>query len=285
MPIFKSQRSKSTNKRRKGKLAFVIPWARRFGFAIALAIFTFWIGSWLYLGGHVERATDWAGKTKNEALASVGFSLKNILLEGRINASAETVMALINMQKGDPLFSFDPKSAREQIGKMAWIENVQIERRWPDTIYIRLKERTPLAFLQSNKKLLLLDQHGQIIHTNNLSRFEDLIIVIGEGAQEKSPQLLATLKAEPEIFSRVESAKRISDRRWDVVLKNNMTLKLPENDYALALRQISDAQKEDQILDKDIEHIDLRDHARMIIRTRPGMVQEYKASLKPGENI
>ncbi len=237
------------------------------------------------MGGYINRAVDWSVQLKNETLASIGFRIENILLEGRVYSDAKLIMALVNMSKGDPLFAFDPTQAKEQIERMPWVESAEIERRWPDTLYIRLTERQPLAFLQKDKKLYLMDGKGEIINTNGLSRFQNLIVFIGEDSQQQAPAILAMLQAEPEILSRVETIKEIGGRRWDLVLKNGVTLKLPEKDSALALRQIADAQKSDQVLDKDIEHIDLRDHARMIIRTRPGTVQEYRASLKEGEPI
>ena len=55
-------------------------------------------------------------------------------------------------------------------------------------------------------------------------------------------------------------------------------MKLPEDDVALALRRLSKAQEDDNLLDKELISIDLRDPMRMIIRTRPGAVHEYKSS-------
>jgi len=273
------------NKRRQGKLARVIPWLRRFGIASIVTVVLFWVGSWLYLGGYVERGLDRVEVAKNEVLAGLGFRLDNIMLEGRANADASVIMALINMEKGDPLFSFDPSTAQEQIEKMVWVNSARVERRWPDTIYIDLEERKPIAFLQESQKLRLIDEVGEVIHANDLARFEDLVILMGAGAQHQSPALIANLKAEPDIFSRIDSVKYVGERRWDLILRNEIIIKMPENDMVLALRRLADAQENDQILDKDIEHIDLRDQARMIIRTSPGMVQEYKASLQSGEDI
>ena len=279
------RKPRNTNKRRKGFLATLIPWAQRSGLIIIPLILTLWLSTWLIMGGQAHQAADWA-YTKYAALtANAGFKLGNILVEGRTHSETDTIMALINMQKGAPLAGFNPHEAQSQIEKMAWVSAAHVERRWPDTIYINLTERQPLALLALNKKLFLLDTDGEIIHTDRLNRFAHLITTSGQNAQEKIPSLVNHLKNYEPLHTNTKSASYISSRRWDITLKNNIKIMLPENDIKQALETLSTAHNDTQILDKDIQHIDLRDPNKMMIRTKPGQVQNYKASFKSGNNI
>ena len=127
------RKSRTTNKRRKGALATLIPWAKRSGFIIIPLILTLWLAAWLVMGGQARQAADWTATQYAPLTATAGFKLGNILVEGRTHSETDTIMALINMQKGDPLAGFNPHEAQSQIEKMAWVSAAHVERRWPDT--------------------------------------------------------------------------------------------------------------------------------------------------------
>ena len=275
----------TANKRRKGLLAKLIPWSKRFGIIILPLALTLWLATWLIMGGQAQQASNWSYSQYANLTAKSGFKLQNILVEGRTNSQTETIMALINMQKGDPLIGFDPHDAQNQIEKMAWVEQAHVERRWPNTVYIKLTEREPLVLYTTNGKRFLLDQKGEIIHTDRLERFTDLITTSGQNAQSHIPHLIKDLKNYEAIHEQTKSATYISNRRWNIALKNNIKIMLPETDRDKALQALTQAQEDSQILDKDILHIDLRDPSRMMIRTRPGQVQNYKATFKPSDHI
>ncbi len=285
----KGTRQSTFNKRRKGVLSVVIPWMRRFGIALAVFVGIIWVSSWLYLSGALARAGDWTEDKVLVATGDMGFSIENIMVEGRQYTDASVLLAIVNVEKGDPLFSFDPKEAQSLMSQIGWVEAAQVERRWPDTIYIELKERTPLALWQVGKRVKLLDDRGEVIVSDGLERFADLIMVTGENAPAHVYELVGNLRAETPVHERVETAQWVGDRRWNLRLKNGIEVKLPEEDMGLAVRRLATAQNEDGLLDKNIVSIDMREGDRISVRTKPGKVQDYKAGLKiqakAGNNI
>lgn len=276
--------ARRVNKRRKGFLAVLIPWARRFGLVLGIFLGGLWLGSWLYMSGAMGRAGDWAANKMLLASADLGFSVENVIVEGRVHTDPQVLKAILNIEKGDPLFAFNPKQATDLIREIGWTENVRVERRWPDTIYIGLKEREPLALWQQDQTMKLLDRHGEVIATDRLDPFADLVVVMGENAPKFTPDLLVDLNAEPVLSDRVAAAKHIGGRRWDLDLKNGVEVKLPEEDQELALRRLADAQKESGLLDKDILSVDLREADRISVKTKPGAVQNYSSS-KPEDSL
>ncbi len=285
-----TRRTAYENRRRKGLLAIVLPWCKRFGLTLAVVSAVIWAGAWFFLSDANDRISNWTHNKVVSATASLGFEVENILIEGRTNSDPEILKAIINTQKGEPLFAFNPAEAKESIEQIEWVEAAHVERRLPDTLYIKLNERHPLALWQKDKKLKLIDQYGEVIPVNTLEPFKNLVIVLGENAPQNAAELFQILVGEPELFKRIESAGLIAGRRWDVIFKNDLRVKLPEEDVAFAVSRLAKAQKQDMILDKDLTGIDLRDPQRMIVRTRPGSSQEYqsgysKANTKSGNNI
>jgi cell division protein FtsQ len=147
-----------------------------------------------------------------------------------------------------------------------------------------------VALWQSGGKLKLIDGEGVVLTDSGLSKFRDLLLVVGENAPAHVGDLNALLQGQPDVRDKVEAAIYVSGRRWDLRLKsgqtgNEVTVRLPENDPGLALARLARAQHEDRLLDKDLTSVDLRDGDRIIVATKPGAVQEYKASAGRGDNI
>lgn len=285
-----TRRDAYANRRRKGLRAIIFPWFKRFGITVAVLGAVLWAGAWFFLSDADDRAGDWVHNKIVVASASLGFEVQNILIDGRVNTDPEILKAIINVQKGDPLFAFNPTQAQEALSQIAWVDTVHVERRWPDTLYISLDERKPLALWQKDKKLNLIDQYGDIIPVTDLNPFSNLVIVLGEDAPKNTEELFQTLIGEPDLFRDIESAGYIADRRWDIIMKNDIRVKLPEGDVALAWSRLAKAHAADNILDKNLMAIDLRDPERMIVRTSPGSASEYQSGITPanaksGNNI
>lgn len=239
------------------------------------------------MSGALDRVHNGLQHKAYVTLADAGFRVENILVEGRAEVDAEVLRAIINLERGDPIFAFDPAETREMIERLSWVREAHVERRLPNTVYVGLVERTPVALWQHKNKLRVIDAEGVTL-TDKLSvNQKSLPIVVGEYANEQAYDLLVMLNAEPGIQKLVEAATWVGDRRWDLALKNNMVVRLPEMDIGLALSRLTQAQEQDKILDKDLSVIDLREKDRITVRTRPGAVQEYQASFDSakGDNI
>lgn len=246
-----------------------------------------WAGAWLYLSGSAGRLQESAQQAFQQASAAHGFAVSDVLVEGRKNADPEVLLGLLGVERGDPIFSFDPDTAREKLEQVAWIESARVQRRLPGLVYVSITERQPFALWQHQGKLRLIDSKGTVITdvAKEMARFDSLPLIVGDGAPGQAGALFDLVNAEPLITERLAAAIYVGGRRWDLRLKNRAEVKLPEGDIALALRRLADAQERDGLLEKEVQAIDLREQGRIIVQTRPGAVQEYKASFKAGSAI
>ncbi len=268
------------NKKRHGAGVIVRAWIGRFGVAFAALVLVIWLGAWFFLSGAAEKTAQWAHEETLKASVRAGFDVQNIMVEGRVYTDPDVIKGLINMQKGDPLFAFHPQEAQKLLEEISWVKAAKVERRLPGTVYIHLTERVPLALWQNGKKTALIDDEGVAITDYDLGRFKELVLVKGEGANKQAPALLSMIAAEPLVAQRVREAAWIGDRRWDLVLESGAAVKLPEEEIGFALRRLAEAQEKDDLLDKGVESLDLREDDRIVVRARPGSVQEYKAGFR-----
>ena len=263
-----------------GKVTLALFWLRRFGVALAGVLFALWLGAWIVLSDTPQKMVTAAQEKFVQDMAAFGFTAQKILVEGRDNVDPNLLFAVLNIAEGDPLFAFHPAAAREQIEKIVWVKSVQVQRRLPDTIYVGLEERKPLALWNNKGRIYILDRAGEVITRREGKMFSDMITVLGpEDAAKKTPGFLALLLSEPLLYESTSKMERIEGRRWDLVLKNGVRVKLPEDDPGFAMRRVVAAQEKDQIWARDIMALDMRRTDRIVIRTRPGGVQDYQESL------
>ena len=69
---------------------------------------------------------------------------------------------------------------------------------------------------------------------------------------------------------------RVGERRWNLQLKNRVTVMLPEGHEAAALARLSDLQAHQQLLDRPLVFVDMRLPDRLAVRTRPPSASDAK---------
>ncbi len=226
--------------------------------------------TWFVVSGGIPKTQNLAEGAFIEASAKAGFRLQNIFVEGRENADPDLLMALINAEKNMPLFKVKPHQIHEALSGISWIENVSVKRVFPDSLHITLKERRPAALWMHDGRLVVVDRRGYRITTQDLERFEKLLIIQGENAPENIGALLDVVTAAPKIYERLDQAIFVGKRRWDLKLNNKIIVNLPEDNIALALQRLVRAHERDEVLDKTIKNIDIRQSDRLIIKAYPG---------------
>ena len=152
-----------------------------------------------------------------------------------------------------------------EINKIGWVENAVVERRLPGVIRISLSERIPIALLQNNGKHKLIDSSGAIIDGADPSQFTHLTVVAGKNAAPHAAVILSILKTEPELFSEIWAVNYKSERRWDVHLKNGMTVRLPEIDPVSAWSRLAVIDRKRDITSRDLAVIDLRVPHQLVV--------------------
>lgn len=205
--------------------------------------------------------------------ASAGFGVAEVLVVGRVETPPGRILAALDVREGSPLLAFSPAAARERLLALGWVRNARVERRFPNVVYVHLEERLPAAIWQNAGALTLVDETGAEIGDEAVSRFSSLPVIVGPDAPEQFAALFATLESRPEMLEHVTAAIRVGGRRWNLRLDNGMTVLLPENDVARAWRLFADAARDSALMERDLVHIDLRIHDRLVLRLRPTALQ------------
>lgn len=216
--------------------------------------------------GQLAAALDEAGITVSNEL---GLVVSDILVEGRYRTGRSALVGAIATERGTPILSIDLAELKQRVDALPWVRSAAVERRLPDTLFVRLEERTPLALWQRDGELSLIDELGIEVPGQNPRRFADLPIVVGERAPEKAKAFLALLAREPDLNSRVRAVTWIGDRRWNVRLDTGVDIELPERAPEKAWSHLAQLQRDHHVLDRDVVAIDLRLPNQLVVRVAP----------------
>ncbi len=82
--------------------------------------------------------------------------------------------------------------------------------------------------------------------------------MVGVGAETRAKSFLAMLDKYPAIRGQLQAAVLVAERRWNVMLKNGIDVRLPETGMEQALDMLLKLDRDNKILSRDIAAIDLR---------------------------
>lgn len=178
-------------------------------------------------------------------------------------------MKAIRLARGAPILTFDLDAARRRVEALAWVHRASVERILPNTVLLNVEERQPAALWQHNGKFALIDDEGEVILNSGLRRFSDLVVVVGKDAPLHASELLELLAAAPELMPMVKAAVWVGGRRWNLRLKGEIDVRLPEEDPAAAWVRLAEYEKAHRLLERDVQVLDLRAPDRLIVRKAP----------------
>ena len=224
---------------------------------------------WAYSSGNAAKGIEKVRWSAISATATMGFRVKEVMVSGRQQTEREILVKALNVARGAPILAFDIADAKRRVEALPWVRASTIERMLPDTILISIVEREPLALWQLDSKLHLIDAEGEVILNDGLENYSDLLMVVGNGAETEVSALIALIGTEPALMQQVKAATWIGSRRWNVHLKGDIVVRLPEDDAQSAWTRLAEYHKNHRVLDKNVTVLDLRIPDRLIVKTGP----------------
>ncbi|MDH4183916.1 MAG: FtsQ-type POTRA domain-containing protein [Nitrospinota bacterium] len=92
----------------------------------------------------------------NEAAVEY-FMVRQIVIEGLSRVPEQDVTNILNIQPGSGIFSVDLERAGQELERHPLVSSVEIRRKLPSTLYVKVVERWPSFQLEAGKGNWLLD--------------------------------------------------------------------------------------------------------------------------------
>ena len=268
----KKSRNAKTSKRGKPRRRVVPFWrSRRLRVALMVLLVSLAGGEswWLWKSGWVQQTVERTKWNLIAASTEIGFRVEEILVVGRRETTQEELLAAVRLVRGAPILAFDLQAAKKRLEALPWVKTASVGRMLPDTVLLNVEERRPLALWQHKGVFALIDTDGEVIMRKSLDRFSDLLVVVGPDAPLHASKLLEVLATEPQLMDQVKAAIRVGGRRWNLRLKGDIDVRLPEENAANAWKRLAEYEKTHRVLERDVQVLDLRLPDRLIVRKVP----------------
>lgn len=229
----------------------------------------------------MQRHWQQAGDALLRLTAAAGFRTSEITVSGRRHIPADQIIAALGVRNGDSILGLDIAAAHSRLEALPGVRAAVIERRLPGSLHLVIVEREPVALWQRSGTYTLVDRDGHEI-PGSIEGFEDLPLVVGEGAGPKAAELLTLLDREPELAARVKAATRIGNRRWNLLLdriEDGFEVRLPEVEPEAAWHRLAELERDRSLSGRAVAMIDLRVPDRLVLR--PGRDLPQNAERPP----
>ena len=194
------------------------------------------------------------------------YNLNKIEVIGLANLNKDEILIFFNKFKNSSIFLLPVKEISNEIKKNKWIKEVNIRNDYKNTLKVNIKEETPVGIYENNNQKILFSKNLVILEILGKNHdYKNLISFYGENSIINSKHLIS--KIDQDIKQMIQSLIFVENRRWNIRLKNKITLKLPEKNLKEAINNYKKIYSNLSNKDlKDIEIIDLRIPNQAIIK-------------------
>ncbi|HSP18197.1 MAG TPA: FtsQ-type POTRA domain-containing protein [Myxococcaceae bacterium] len=112
------------------------------------------------------------------ATRSPRLALRNVKVEGLRRATEHELLRLANVAPGMNLWSLDPGMVAQAMAAHPWVRKVDVTRALPDTLQLRVEERSPVA-LAALGELYVVDADGAPFKRVSAAEALDLPLLTG----------------------------------------------------------------------------------------------------------
>ena len=205
------------------------------------------------------------------------FMVKLMAVEGATPIVSDAVRTILPIDFPISSFDLDLDVMRNEIMKLDVVAEAELRIRPGGVLEVAISERAPVIVWRTGEQLELLDNTGhRVASLTARSARADLPLVVGEGAQDAIKEALMIFAAARPLATQLRGLVRVGARRWDVVLKDDQRILLPENAPVAALEQILALDQAQDLLARDLTIIDMRNPLRPTLRMADQATDELR---------
>ena len=207
------------------------------------------------------------------------FRVSLLSVEGASRDLSDAVRVKLGVKLPQSSFDLDMAALKARAEALDAVASAEVRVRSGGVLQVMLKEREPVVIWRTDAGLQLLDATGHRV-ASLMARGDraDLPLVAGEGADKALSEALQIMAAAQPISARVRGLIRVGERRWDMVLDREQTIRLPDSKPIAAIERLLALDRAEKLLDRDILSIDLRNQDRPALRLAPFAMNEVRAA-------
>jgi len=205
------------------------------------------------------------------------FMVKLMAVEGASPVVDAAIRQLLPVDFPISSFDLDLEAMQARVAELDVIQAVDIHIRPGGVMEVNVTEREPVLVWRKAGGLDLIDATGKrVASLSDRGARPDLPLVAGAGADAHVREAQALIRAAAPLADRMRGLVRVGERRWDLVLMNGQAILLPEKNPVAALEQVLALDQAQDLVARDVTHIDMRNPLRPTLRLARPAVEELR---------
>ena len=155
------------------------------------------------------------------------IKIKNINISGLEQKDNQIILDKLKYLNLKNIFYLNKNELVELLNSDSIIENYKVFKKYPSTINIIIQKTNFLAKINVNGKTFLIGSNGKLTPMDNY--YSDLPYIFGKPNIKEFLNFKKIFEKSNFSYHQIESLYFYPSKRWDLKLKRNILLKLPNN--------------------------------------------------------
>jgi len=191
------------------------------------------------------------------------FSIQNIIITNNYLVKKDEVNKKLSQIYNKNIFLIKRKDVEEILKDIDFLKKIEVKKRYPDTLVVKIFETKPVAILFKDKTKYLLDNSSNLISFTDNMNFNQLPSVFGDNAENNFVYFFNQLENNNFPINEIKNYYYFQIGRWDLQLLNNKIIKFPYNNTEDAIEESIELLDREDF--KNYNIIDLRVDGKIIV--------------------
>ena len=195
------------------------------------------------------------------------FMIKIASVDGASDELAHEIREIMPLDFPVSYFDLDIKYLHKVLNDIPAVASAAIKVTVSGVLQIDISERTPAFIWRKDDVISVIDEKGKFIRlaTSRLD-YPELPLVIGEAANLSIADISSLMEDNQYFLDQVRAFVRVGERRWDLVLDNNLRIMLPQTEFLAAFDRLMLMDQSGSLFSDQLTSIDMRLVERPTVR-------------------
>tara|TARA_Y100000768_G_scaffold361203_1_gene319077 strand:+ start:626 stop:1297 length:672 start_codon:yes stop_codon:yes gene_type:complete len=153
--------------------------------------------------------------------------IPNIKISGLDLKDNQILLSKLNNLNIENIFYINKDEIKKLLNSNSLIESYEVFKKYPSTLNINIKKTNFLAKINKDRKIFLIGSNGKL--TPDKKAHNSLPYIFGKPNIEEFLKFKKILDNSKFSYNQIENLFFFPSKRWDIELKENILLKLPND--------------------------------------------------------
>ena len=208
------------------------------------------------------------------------FMIKVASIDGSSDELANEIREILPLDFPVSYFDLDIKYLHKVVNEIPAVASAAIKISAGGVLQINVAEKSPAFIWRKDNVMSVIDETGSFIRiANSRVDYPKLPLVVGEAANLVVSEISSLMQASEYFKDHVRAFIRVGERRWDLILENNVRIMLPQREFLAAFDRLMLMNEAGSLLSGRLSNIDMRLVVRPTVRVDTVSVDPLKTNI------